>query len=92
MYNSQTVTAQRIDVDVDVDVMPLTKQTSYKKSDSSFRPREKTGLLHANNKCTDQSAHQRRLISAFVIRCMGSILHFVAKPATCKSAISSLCM
>ena len=36
--------------------------------------REKPWLLHANNKSTDQTAHPRSLISAFVIRLLQSIV------------------
>ena len=41
--------------------------------------REKLNLLYANNKGTDQSAHPRRLIGAFVIHSLDSI---IAKLAT----------
>ena len=41
--------------------------------------REKTCLRgFANNKCVDQPAHQRRLISAFVIRFLKSIISKLA--------------
>ena len=54
-----------------------------------FQPRhEKTCFFfwpYANNKCTDQPAHPRSLISAFVIRCLDSII-----PQVSISKISSL--
>ena len=31
-------------------------------------------LCHANNKDADQSAHPRSLISAFVVRCLDSVM------------------
>ena len=47
---------------------------------------EKTCLMpYANNKGADQSAHQRSLISTFVVRCLYSI-----KPTFSKSKISRL--
>ena len=41
----------------------------------------------SNNKGTDQPAHPHRLISAFVIRFLGSI---ISKLATCKISIFQL--
>ena len=35
-------------------------------------------LPYANNKGADQPAHPRNLISAFVIRCLGSIIPLVS--------------
>ena len=51
------------------------------------KPRhEKTLFLqYANNKGADQPAHPRSLVSAFVVRCLESIIHLVSK-----SEISSL--
>ena len=50
--------------------------------------REKTCLRRfANNKDVDQPAHPRSLISAFVIRLLGSI---IAQPATSKLSIFQL--
>ena len=44
-----------------------------------FEPcREKTCLWHANNKGADQPAHSRSLISAFVVRCLDSIIPLLA--------------
>ena len=34
-------------------------------------------MLYANNKCADQPAHPRSLISAFVVRCLDSIISLV---------------
>ena len=42
-------------------------------------------MLYANNKCADQPPHPRSLISAFVVRCLVSIILLVSI-----SAISSL--
>ena len=44
-------------------------------------------IPYANNKGTDQPAHPRSLISAFVVRCLDSIL-----PLVSISEISSLCL
>ena len=38
----------------------------------------KAVLPFANNKDADQPAHPRSLISVFVIRCLGSIISFLA--------------
>ena len=47
---------------------------------------EKTCLMsYANNKGADQPAHPRSLISAFVVRCLDSIISIV-----CVTKISSL--
>ena len=35
-------------------------------------------LCHANNKGADQPAHPRSLISAFVVRCLGSVISLVS--------------
>ena len=35
-------------------------------------------LSYANNKDADQSAHQRSLISAFVVRCLDNIIPLLA--------------
>ena len=35
-------------------------------------------MPHANNKGADQPAHPRRLISAFVVRCLDSIIPLVS--------------
>ena len=35
-------------------------------------------MLYANNKCADQPAHPRSLISAFVIRCLDSLMSLVS--------------
>ena len=37
-------------------------------------------LLYANNKGADQPAHTRSLVSAFVIRCLDSIMPLVSVP------------
>ena len=42
-------------------------------------------MLYANNNGTDQSAHPRSLISAFIVRCLDSII-----PLVSNSEISSL--
>ena len=42
------------------------------------------GLFNANNKCADQPARPRSLISAFVIRSPDSI---ITKPGTCTTSI-----
>ena len=47
--------------------------------------RENLTLLHANNTGTDQPAHLRRLISAFVIRLLESV---TSQVATCILIIS----
>ena len=40
---------------------------------------EKTCLVsYANNKCADQPAHPRSLISAFVVRCLDSVMSLVS--------------
>ena len=44
-------------------------------------------IPYANNKGADQPAHPRSLISAFVVRCLDSIL-----PLVSISEISSLCL
>ena len=44
-------------------------------------------MPYANNKGTDQPAHSRSLISAFVVRCLDSII-----PLVSISEISSLCL
>ena len=44
-------------------------------------------MPYANNKGADQPAHPRSLISAFVVRCLVSII-----PLVCISEISSLCL
>ena len=49
------------------------------------RVMKKTVLLYANNKGADQPAHPRSLISAFVVRCLVSII-----PLVSISKISSL--
>ena len=36
-------------------------------------------IPYANNKGADQPAHPRSLISAFVVRCLDSIIHILAK-------------
>ena len=37
---------------------------------------EKTCLIpYANNKCSYQPAHPRSLVSAFVVRCLDSVIH-----------------
>ena len=42
-------------------------------------PVEKTCLMsYANNKGTDQPAHPRSLISAFVVRCLDSVMSLVS--------------
>ena len=42
---------------------------------------EKTCLMpYANNKGADQPAHPRSLISAFVVRCLDSVVPTLAKP------------
>ena len=38
----------------------------------------KTVLAYANNRGTDQPAHPRSLISAFVVHCMDSIIPLLA--------------
>ena len=45
-----------------------------------FEPgHEKTCLMsYANNKCADQPAHPRSLISAFVVRCLDSVMSLVS--------------
>ena len=49
--------------------------------------REETCLmLYANNKGADQPAHLRSLISAFVVRCLDSII-----PILAISKVSSFC-
>ena len=35
-------------------------------------------VLYANNKSADQSAHPRSLISAFVVRCLDSVMSLVS--------------
>ena len=45
----------------------------------------KSVMLYANNKGADQPAHPRSLISAFVVRCLDSIILPVFKP------LSSFC-
>ena len=42
-------------------------------------------MLYANNKGEDQSAHPRILISAFLVRCLNSMIHLISL-----SEISSL--
>ena len=44
-------------------------------------------MPYANNKGADQPAHPRSLISAFVVRCLDSIIHTLAKSKT----LASLC-
>ena len=36
-------------------------------------------MLYANNKGADQAAHPRSLISAFVVRCLDSIIPLLAR-------------
>ena len=48
-------------------------------------PREKPILLHANNKCADQSAHLRSLISVSVVRLTECLITALA------IILSSLC-
>ena len=51
-----------------------------KGNSQTFEPgHEKTCLMsYANNKDTDQPAHPRSLISAFVIRCLDSVMSLVS--------------
>ena len=42
------------------------------------RPWEKCLMSYANNKGADQPAHPRSLISAFVFRCLGSVMSLVS--------------
>ena len=42
-------------------------------------------MLNANNKGADQPAHPRSLISAFIVRCLDSVMSLV-----CVTKISSL--
>ena len=42
-----------------------------------YEPRHEITHI-ANNKGADQPAHLRSLISAFVVRCLGSIIHLLA--------------
>ena len=52
---------------------------------------EKTCLMpYANNKGTDQPAHLRSLISAFVLRCLDSIILVLAKAEQTEQAGLSL--
>ena len=44
------------------------------KHDNIGQCHEKIWLMHANNKCTDQPAQMRRLIGAFVIHFLESII------------------
>ena len=46
----------------------------------AFKPgNEKICLMsYANNKGTDQPAHQRSLISAFIVHCLDSIISLVS--------------
>ena len=43
----------------------------------------KTVLSYANNKCADQPVHPRSLISAFVVRCVDSMIPMLAKTISC---------
>ena len=52
---------------------------------------EKTRLMqYVNDKATDQPAHLCSLISAFVVRCLDSIIHILAKSKHFKT-LASLC-
>ena len=35
-------------------------------------------MSYANNKCADQPAHSRNLISAFVVRCLDSVMSLLS--------------
>ena len=45
---------------------------------------------YANNKGADQPAHPRSLISAFVVRCLGSIIPILAKSKNFKTVANLL--
>ena len=48
-----------------------------------------SAIPYANNKGADQPAHLLSLISAFVVRCLGSIIPILAKSKT--SRLANLC-
>ena len=52
--------------------------TSEKEESNWATSWENVFIPYANNKGTDQPAHPRSLISAFVVRCLDSIIHLVS--------------
>ena len=49
-------------------------------------------MPYANNKGTDQPAHPRSLISAFIVRCLDSIVAKRAKPKYSRVYLASVAM
>ena len=58
----------------------MEKGKLYRKANKTFEPCHEKNLfiLYANNKCADQPAHPRSLISAFVVRYPYSIIPLVS--------------
>ena len=46
--------------------------------------------IYANNEDADQPAHTRGLISVFVVRCLDSIIHILAKSKSSRPMLASV--
>ena len=54
-------------------------------------PRENVFMSYANNKGADQPAHPRSLISAFVVRCLDSVMSLVSVTKMSSRVLASFC-
>ena len=62
----------------EIDTISMQALTFTVKLINMSRAMRKCVLCHANNKGADQPAHSRSLISAFVVRCLDSVMFLVS--------------